>query len=505
MAYLSTPAAYGRSATTPVDRRETHIAHVFLVGDEAYKLKKSVKLSFLDFSTLALRRAACDAELRLNRRTAPDIYLGLVPVTRRPDGGFVLDGAGATVDWLVHMRRFADDALLDAVARAGRFDLDLARRLADEIAAFHAAAEVVNDGGADEMRWVATMNAEAIAAHAPQVFDADAVVTLNAAVLAAVDACGDLLDRRRADGFVRHCHGDLHLRNIFLDDGTPRLFDAIEFDDRLARIDVLYDLAFLLMDLWHRDLHAAANRVLGRYLLRTGDFAGLRALPLFMSLRAGIRAHVSATTAQNGADREPLRQEARQYLALAADLLRPRPPVLVGVGGVSGSGKSTFAAALAPDLGMPPGAVCLRSDEIRKRLMGVEPEQRLGADAYAGAVSARVYAELRRCAGQVIGAGMTAIADAVHNDAPSRAALADVAAQAGVRFAGFWLEAPVEVLEHRLDRRSGDASDADSAVMRAQLNRDPGAITWHRLAAGRPLDDLVDEAHAELAADGHVT
>lgn len=484
-------------------RHDTHGAHVFLAGDHAYKLKRAVTLPFLDFSTLALRRAACENELRLNRRTAPDYYLGVVPVTRQRDGGLRLGGAGEVVDWTVHMRRFPDAALLDVVAREGRFDDGLARQLADVVAAFHGDAEVFTDrGGYDEMARVADINAGMIRGYVPQVFAASEAEAQIAAVATALSRQRPLLARRQAAGFVRHCHGDLHLRNIFLDGSGPHLFDAIEFDDRMARTDVLYDLAFLLMDLWHRELRKTANLVLGRYLARTNDLDGLAAMPLFLSLRAQIRAHVSATMAKSAGDPVALRAEAVQYLRLAGDVLRPRPARLVGVGGFSGSGKSTFAAALAPWLGPPPGAVCLRSDEIRKGLFGVTPEQALPAAAYDPAVSAEVYAELRQRAARVGAAGYAAIVDAVNDRAEDRRALAATAADAGLPFVGFWLDAAPAVLAARVRARRADASDADVAVLQAQLERGAGDVGWHRLDAAQSVPDMVGQARDILAADG---
>ncbi|HZD25611.1 MAG TPA: AAA family ATPase [Alphaproteobacteria bacterium] len=461
-----------------------------------------MRLPFLDFSTLAARRAACERELALNRRTAPEHYLALRRVTRNAGSGLAIDGAGETVDWLVEMRRFADGALLDEVARRGGFGVGLALRLADQIAAFHAASErFIDRGGGDAMAGIAAMNVDCIDEFAPAVFDPDAAAALRRDTEAALARQRGLLDRRMAEGRVRHCHGDLHLHNIFLDGDTPRLFDAIEFDDRLAQIDVMYDLAFLLMDLWHRDLKAEAARLLSRYLLRSGDFEGLAALPLFLSLRAGIRAHVTARMADGEDGPAALHGEARSYLALARDLLRPRRALLVGVGGLSGSGKSTFANALAPWLGRPPGAICLRSDELRKQLMGVEPEAPLPADAYAAAVSRRVYDEMRRRAGLVLAQGYAAIADAVQNRSQDRAALAVVADKAGTGFAGFWLEADEATLLARVGGRSGDASDADAAVVRKQLSQDAGTMDWHRLDAEREVAALVEAALAVLPGE----
>jgi len=499
VAFLSDPLSYGLSHDTDIAHRETHIAHVFLVGPDAYKLKKAVKLPFLDFSTLPLRHAACEAELRLNRRTAPDLYVDLLAVRRGASGDLNLDGDGEVVDWLVHMRRFADDALLDDVARAGEFGLPLARRLADAIAAFHADAEVLPEvDWAAELTRTAGMNAKVIDAFVPSVFPASDVDALNTRLKSMLHVRRAFFSERGRRGAVRHCHGDLHLRNIFLDDGEPRLFDAIEFDDRLARIDVLYDMAFLLMDLWHRDLKQAANCVLSRYLLHTRDFAGLAGLPVYLSLRAGIRAHVSATTARSAPDGYKFEEEARQYLVIARDFLTPRSPVLIGVGGVSGTGKSTIAAALAPDIGATPGAVCLRSDEARKALMGVEPETSLPSDAYAPEVSARVYDALRQHAATSLAAGAAVIVDGVHGDTESRAKLEAVALAAGVPFVGIWLDAPADLLAHRIEERVGDASDADVEVMRAQMRSDLGPINWHRIAAGGSVVDTVAAARAIL-------
>ena len=282
---------------------------------------------------------------------------------------------------------------------------------------------------------------------------------------------------------------------------AQELFDAVEFDDRLGRSDVMYDLAFLLMDLWHRDHRAEANRVLNRYLLRTGDYEGLGALPLFLSLRAGIRAHVSATMAEDAQEPEGLREEARQYMQLALGFLSPPAPMLIGVGGFSGSGKSTVAAALAPSVGPAPGAVCLRSDELRKVMHGVEPQDRLPPQAYDPSVSRRVYAELRNRAGRVLQQGHAVIADAVHDRADSRSDLRAVADEHDAAFKGFWLSASEEAMAARIEARHGDASDADASVMRAQLQRGAGKVDWLQLSAGLAVDDIAARAVAALPSD----
>ena len=231
-----------------------------------------------------------------------------------------------------------------------------------------------------------------------------------------VAVLAELLDRRRAAGKVRHCHGDLHLRNICLLDGKPTLFDCLEFDEALASIDVLYDLAFLLMDLEHRGLGHFANRVFNRYLDRSEEDDGLAAMPFFLSLRAAIRAHVTATALEHAAHAAAgakMACDARRYLGLAERFLQPQPCRLVAIGGLSGTGKSTLAAGLAPELGLRPGARVLRSDVTRKLLLGVDPEERLPATAYTRETSARVYDALRRKAAMGLAAGYTVIIDAV--------------------------------------------------------------------------------------------
>lgn len=490
IAFLRRPESHGLDGMETVGYVQTHGAMIFLAGEHAYKLKRDVRLPYLDFSSMEKRRLACENEVRLNRRTAPTLYLGVVAVARLADGRLTIgtggDG-GKTVDWLVKMRRFPDDALLSRVVAKGSLAPRIVHHLADSVAAFHASAETSGAwGGADEVARIATGNVESIARYAPELFDPVRARQLARATLAAVGAQRELLEWRRGNGYVRHGHGDLHLANIYLDDGQPRLFDAIEFDDRLAQIDVLYDLAFLLMDLWHRDLRGEANRILSRYLLRTGDLDALAALPLFLSLRAGIRAHVTATMAAGVEDDLALRAEAVRYLDLATAMLRRRPPILLAVGGYSGSGKSHLAAVLAPLLGPVPGAVHLRSDELRKVMLGQDPESLLGPTAYTAAMSGQVYGQLRHRAGQALSSGHAVIADAVHNHAGSRDALATLAANGGVPFMGLWLDADPALMARRIAARHGDASDADAAVMHRQVAAGTGPIDWHRIDAALP-------------------
>jgi predicted kinase len=364
------------------------------------------------------------------------------------------------------------------VALRGGLSQTLLRALGDAIAAFHAGAEPVRSGyGAGRMRDVIRGNEETFAACAHSDLDPGRAERLQAACRKTLDAVASLLDRREEGGLVRHCHGDLHLRNICLIDSRPVLFDCIEFSDALATIDVLYDLAFLLMDLLHRGLTAEANLVFNRYLDGTADIDGLRALPLFLAVRAAIRAHVAASDDRD----QPDPDLTRSYLDLALRLIQPTPHRLVAVGGLSGTGKSTLARALAPGLGPAPGARIVRSDVIRKRLHGIRQEERLPPAAYTRDTAERVYSVMIAEAEGAVRNGHAAIVDAVFADPTERAAVRRVADEAGVPFVGLWLEAPFPVLEQRVAARRGDASDADLDVLQRQMSYDIGRIDWTRL------------------------
>jgi uncharacterized protein len=495
IAFLANRASYGLKSA--VERVDTHASSVFLAGERAYKLKRAVRFSYLDYSTLTLREAACRAEFELNRRIAPKLYLGVRAIRRRENGKLGFDGAGAILDWVVEMRRFEAENLFDQMAGTRRLTPALMRELADVIAGFHAAAEPHRDaGGAAAMGRIIDGNVENLR-FAATPFDQEMVDRLDAAARTALHGVATLLDRRREQGKVRRCHGDLHLGNICLLDRHPTLFDAVEFNDEIARIDVLYDLAFLLMDLANRKLHPLASIVFNRYLDLAPDEAGLPALPLFLSLRAVIRAHVSAAAAQrqsSDAEFAKRNQASLRYLTLGAQLLELGAPRLIAVGGASGSGKSTIAAALAPDLMPVPGARILRSDVLRKRLLDLPPEARLPPDAYSHAMGKRIYAKLHHDAAQVLAAGYCVILDATFLDPEERRAAAQLAERAGVPFTGLWLEARREVMAQRIAERKGDASDATVAVLDQQLAGDPGPIDWKRVSTGGALPRVLAQA-----------
>jgi uncharacterized protein len=503
IAFLSRGESYGLPGVQ-VERITTHAALVFLVGERAYKMKRAVGYSFLDFTTVERRTRALEAELELNRRTAPMLYRRLVPVTREGDGGLKLAGNGPPVEWLLEMVRFDQTDRLDCLARRGRLTPAIIDDLAAEIADFHDRAAVRSEfGGKAGMQAVIDGNAEDLTGLPENVLPAASSRRLTDGCREELARRRDLLEARRRSGRVRHCHGDLHLGNIVLLDRRPVLFDCLEFDPALASIDTLYDLAFLLMDLEHQALETLAQRLLGTYLDAIRDDAGLALLPLFLACRAAIRAKVlgiGAAQAPEGA--ADIAAEARIYLERALAYLSPAPARLVAIGGLSGTGKSTLARRLAPAVGPSPGAVIVRSDVVRKRLFGVAPEERLPSEAYSKESARAVYDAMAARAAAVIAAGHAAIVDGVFLDPTERARIEDVAASAGVRFSGLWLRAPEEVLVARVAGRRGDASDATPAVVRRQRAIGLGALSWQPLDASGSPEGVAVAARTLLASKG---
>jgi uncharacterized protein len=460
---------HGLAGSTPV---ETHISLVFVGADTVWKLKKAVRLAFLDFTSVDERHRFALRELELNRPAAPELYRDVVPIVRAPDGALRLSDTLETdlpiIDWVLRMARVPAQDFLDAVAEAGRLTPALLDALGDAVAAYHhhlppaAAFDAVA-----AMRDVTRGNARsALDAGLPT----QAVQDWETRQLAALDDHASWLAQRSASGFVRRAHGDLHLGNLCLWRGRPTPFDALEFDEAMATIDLGYDLAFLLMDLDQRVARAAANRVLNRYVARTGDAALTHALPMFLSLRAMIRAHVEAKRGRA----EP----ASRYLEAAAHYLDAEPPVVIAIGGLPGTGKSTLARALAPELGRAPGALVLRSDEIRKRQHCVAPEERLPQSAYSDAASESVFAALADLVREAASGGHAVIADATFMDLHHRTMIEAAATAAGVPFLGLWLEAPIPMLEARISARRDDASDATVAVLRSASHANPQAGRW---------------------------
>ncbi len=471
----------------PVDIVETHISVVVLGRDCARKIKRAVRFPYLDFSTPALRLEMCEREVALNRLYAPGLYLGVRRIARDAHGALILDGDGELVDAIVVMRRFPDAALFDAMACERRLSREMIERLARRIAQFHEAANPnFARGGVAAM---ADSLERAIAAlRICGLTSADETEALAYRLREALAAGASLLEQRRTRGAVRLCHGDLTLRNICLFEGDPTPFDCLEFSDDIATIDVLYDLAFLLMDLWRAGARDLANVAFNRYLDARDESDGLPLLPFFLAFRATIRAHVEAS--------QDHRNLARDYFDLAARLFAPHAPCIIAIGGLSGAGKSTLAAALAPRIGAPPGARILNSDRIRKEMFGVAAIARLPAAAYAPAVSEKVYRALVDSAAALAARGWPVIVDAVFDRVQDRAEIAQAAQRAQTPFFGLWLDADLSCREARVARRVDDPSDATIAILREQMKKGAGPITWRRLSADTDVDALVAQVPA---------
>ena len=507
LAFLANPAAYGGGAEK-VRRIDTHAASVFLAGDRALKIKRAVRFPFLDFSTLEKRKRVCEAEIEVNRRLAPRLYRGVVAITRANDGRLAIGGDGAPVEWAVDMVRFDENRTLDHLAN--EIDDDLADALGRAVAASHDKAPIV-----DAEPWIKALGSyidEHVEAFAAQreIFPAAHAAALAAKSRARYQRIVPLLHERGRRGFIRRIHGDLHLGNIVLIDGEPVLFDAIEFSAIIGSGDVLYDLAFLLMDLCERKLPQAANIVLNRYLAATHriedldneDLDALTALPFFLSMRAAIRAKVTAARMERAAaaERDKIAKSARAYFDFAQRAITPPPPQFIAVGGLSGTGKTRLARALAPHIAPMPGAVIVRSDVERKTLFGAGETEKLPGAAYAPDVTARVYAAMTDKARRILAFGHSAIVDAVFAQPQERDAVAAAAKAANVPLQGLFLTADLATRITRVGGRTNDASDAGAAVAQAQEDYDLGALAWLKIDASGTVVETLARARAALSA-----
>ena len=497
--FLADPATHGLSA--PVGRIDTANAIVFLAGPDVYKVKRAVQYPYMDLSTLEKRRSACESEIAVNRDNAPSLYLGTVPIVAEGDA-FRIGGAGDAVEWAVHMRRFDEEATLDKVAERGELDEAIIDRLAAAIRRSHERAPRRDGAGTTQSLEIYIGQNDDAFAERPGLFPEPQARRLTQDMRAAFAIARPVLLRRGAEGFTRRCHGDLHLRNIALIDGEPVLFDAVEFSDAIASGDVLYDLAFLLMDLEERGLRRFANRLLNRYLAPEppGAIDGLSALPLFLSLRAAIRAKVDAAGADRmeGPRRDEAFARARHYFDLACALIRYSAPRLVATGGLSGAGKSALASRIAPFLGRAPGALWLRSDVERKLMLGVPEHAPAPASAYAPEVTREVYRRIDEKARRGLQAGQAVLLDATFSAARERKAASAIAAELGVPFDGLFLDASVGTRVARVSGRRADASDADAEVARRQRAEPLAERGWRALDAEGSLDETEALARRRL-------
>jgi aminoglycoside phosphotransferase family enzyme/predicted kinase len=491
LAFLADPATYGGAS---VKRIDTHAASVFLTEERVLKIKRAVKFPFLDYSTLEKRKGACEAELKVNAPYAPEIYRGVIAITRDESGKLALNSSGKPVEWAVEMRRFDENRTLDHIA--SEIDETLADALGRAVADAH---EKIKPVAAEP--WIEAIGQyvdehfEVFNEH-PEIFPKTDNEAFAKASRTAYERIVPLLRERGSAGLIRHIHGDLHLGNIVLIGDRPVLFDAIEFSELIASGDLLYDLAFLLMDLLERGLAKPANIVLNRYLAQTRcaeDLDALAALPFFLALRAAIRAKVTVARMEQAktSERDDIARSARDYFDFARRAISPAPPQFIAVGGLSGTGKSQLARELAPHVGPMPGAVIVRSDVERKALFGVGETDKLGEDAYTPAVTEHVYAVAAEKARRIVAAGHSAIVDAVFAKPEERDAVAKAARAVHTPLNGLFLTASIETRIARVGGRANDASDAGPSIAQAQESYDLGRLDWTEIdASGTPSDTL---------------
>ena len=484
----------------PVDRLhvvETHISWIVLTGPYAYKIKKPVNLGFLDFGTLEARRFYCEEELRLNRRLAADLYLEVVAISGSPERPRI--GAGDRVlEYAVKMRQFREDGLLDRVQARGELLPAHIDALAQQIASFHQACERTLAGAAlgspESILQLARQNFEQVSALLADAADRARLERLRDWSESKGRALSDAFGTRQRDGSVRECHGDLHLGNVFLENETILIFDCIEFNANLRWIDVMNEIAFMVMDLWHRDHPDLARRFLNAYLELTGDYAGLATLPFYMVYRAMVRAKVTLIRSVQpdlSVEQKQFDQsEYRRFIRLAERFSTRQRLWIALTHGVSGSGKSHFAQQLLERC----DAIRIRSDVERKRIHGLAREAAsgspVGAGLYAEAATRLTYERLSKLAATLLDAGWPVIADAAFVERGQRDLLRAQARRLGVPWLILDLRAPETTLRKRVAERTGRGGDPSEATL---------AVLEHQIRDKRPLED--DERAHTLEID----
>lgn len=454
---------------------ETHISWVILTGSYAYKIKKPVNLGFLDFSSLDRRLFYCEEELRLNRRLAPGIYLAVVPITGTEQAP-VMGGKGKAIEYAVKMVQFSQEAQLDRMLERGSLYSQHIDAFAEFIADFHrktAVAVAAEEYGNPSQVWLPMGENFTQIRERMIEGDQDTLASLEKWSRSTFERLEPMLTWRKAQGYIRECHGDMHLRNLAWHNGRPMAFDGIEFDRNLRWIDVISEVAFLVMDLDARKQPVLAQRFLNGYLEQTGDYPGLMLLPLYLVYRSMVRAKVSAILLEQGQlegkEREAAEAEFAHYLALAESYTRSPPRHMLITRGLSGSGKTTLSQQLLERW----PAIRIRSDVERKRLYGMAPlESGQAAPAegiYSAEATVRTYKHLREMASAVLDAGYTVIIDATFLQRAQREPFERLAQEKGVSYVILEFRATEQTLRRRLLQRFGDASDADLAVLEHQL------------------------------------
>ncbi|PSN14600.1 adenylyl-sulfate kinase [filamentous cyanobacterium CCP5] len=494
---MQRPEFYPHPVAETIRLVQTHVSWVLLTGDYAYKVKKPVNFGFLDYSSLEKRHHFCQEELRLNRRTAPDLYLEVVAIAQQGDDYTLGEPA---VEYAVKMRQFPQGCLLSQLFERGELTEALMRRLAQVVADFHQQAEtsdyIRSFGETSQIRQSIDENYDQTVDFigGPQTqeqFDGTQAFSDRFFI-----EQQDLLQQRRYQGWIRACHGDLHLNNICLWDDRLVLFDCIEFNEPFRYVDVMFDIAYIVMDMWvegRQDLSAA---FLSEYVERTGDWQGLAVLPLYVSRQSYVRAKVTSfllgDPSVDEATKQQASQKAAKYYRLAYDYVKSRAGRLVIMAGLSGSGKSTVAREVTRQL----GAIQIRSDAVRKHLAGVPLEERGDDSLYTPEMSQKTYDRLLELGLELTQMGYTVVLDAKYDRQIQRQAVLDRAGKQGVPVDILHCQAPLPVLKQRLQKRQGDIADATVAVLERQVMEEFTGAERSRLTAIDTTQPLTSQVAA---------
>jgi uncharacterized protein len=497
---LLRPEAYGLNHAAPVSMRTTHASWVFLTGDDVWKVKRPVNFGFLDFRDLQARRRFCEEEVRLNRRLAPDVYLGVEPVRQSARGHVIAGGEGRVVDWAVHMRRLPDEASAASMLAGGALGAEALRGLAGRLATFFRAARPTPRFGEPEaLRANVEENFAQVQPFVGELCDRRSFDDIRAFQLGALETHRERFAARVRHGRIRDGHGDLRLEHVYLLRGVdPVVIDCIEFNERFRCGDAAGEAAFLAMELEAARRPDLAGGFLARFAEECDDFGLYGVLDFYLSYRAFVRGKVAAFLAADhtadGELRARKREEARRRFALSRSFsgLPVDPPFVVVVGGVIGSGKSTLATALGRELAVP----VVSSDRTRKALAGLAPTERGGADLYRPDATDRIYREVLGRGGEVLAAKRGVILDATFSAQRWRAMAADLAGAAGVRFVLVEARcADRDLLRARLAARRHEApvSDATEAELDELLRN------YEPLTAADPAPRLSIDTRSEPA------
>ncbi|MCI5066275.1 AAA family ATPase [bacterium] len=497
--FLSTEQSYLHDVAE-IRHVETHISHVFLTGSWVYKLKKPLRLDFCDFTTCEQRKHFCEREITLNSRYAPELYDTVVPICEE-HSSLNLAGRGTPVEYLVRMRQFDTEMLFLTMLEHESLTREHIIQAVESIVSFHHQAQNRSDRwSVPEIEKLLHDNFTTISECTSKGIDRPRLEEVQRSTVTKLQSYSELIEARRGT-HVKEVHGDLHLKNICIFEGRATLFDGIEFGDRYSCCDTWADFAFLYMDLLARKRPDLAYAALNSYAALSGDFEGLSLLGLYVAYRATVRAKVACIQAENNSQprQQELVEEANRYLSLTSHELTRKPRFFIAVGGISGSGKSTIAQNLSEQF----GAVHLKTDAIRKHLAGVPLKSHLSEDYYSPEWSERTYNELLRVASLAAQAGYSVVVDGAHLTEERRDQVESLSRSLHIPFLGLWCEISAETAIARVEQRTHDVSDADTSVVKNQLSKDFGELSWQVLHTEGTLENTTEAARRNVSTFLH--